>query len=86
VNDSNDGVAVKISDNGRGIPDEIIPKLFIPNFTTKTSGMGLGLAIAKNILEQIGASISFKTIMGEGTTFTLVFPTNNIIHKKDNEV
>jgi len=86
VNSIQDAVEVTITDNGRGIPDEIIPKLFIPNFTTKTSGMGLGLAIVKNILDQIGASISFKTSVGKGTTFNLVFPTIKKIQQKNNEV
>ena len=65
---------IKISDNGRGIPDEVKDKLFMPNFTTKSSGMGLGLAIIKNIIENINGSISFETSLGKGTTFILEFP------------
>jgi two-component system, NtrC family, nitrogen regulation sensor histidine kinase NtrY len=81
----NEEVEVRITDNGRGIPDDIISKLFIPNFTTKSSGMGLGLAIAKNILDQIGATISFKTRLGSGTTFTLCFPLNKQVVKNEDK-
>jgi two-component system nitrogen regulation sensor histidine kinase NtrY len=65
---------IKIKDNGRGIPDEVKDKLFMPNFTTKSSGMGLGLAIIKNIIETIHGRISFVTTPGEGTTFILELP------------
>ena len=67
-------VEIRISDNGRGIPDEVKSKMFMPNFTTKTSGMGLGLAIVKNIIEQLRGKITFTTRIGEGTAFTLQFP------------
>jgi two-component system, NtrC family, nitrogen regulation sensor histidine kinase NtrY len=70
----NSNVYIDITDNGSGIPDEISDKLFTPNFTTKTAGMGLGLTITKNIIEISGGSISFKTILNEGTTFTVVLP------------
>jgi nitrogen fixation/metabolism regulation signal transduction histidine kinase len=72
--ETRDKIQLRISDNGRGIPDDIKPKLFMPNFTTKTSGMGLGLAIVRNALEYIGADISFETELGKGTTFLLEFP------------
>ncbi len=72
--ETRDQIRVRISDNGKGIPEDIKPKLFIPNFTTKTSGMGLGLAIVRNALDYIGADISFETELGKGTTFLLEFP------------
>jgi len=68
---------IKIKDNGRGIPDEVKDKLFVPNFTTKSSGMGLGLAIIKNIIENIQGRISFVTSLGKGTTFILELPEYN---------
>jgi len=71
---NNKEVEIRISDNGRGIPDEVIPKMFMPNFTTKTSGMGLGLAIVKNIVEQLQGKIIFTTKLGKGTEFRLQFP------------
>lgn len=65
---------IKISDNGKGIAEDIKNKLFMPNFTTKTSGMGLGLAIVQNTLEQIGGSISFTTQINKGSTFIIKLP------------
>jgi signal transduction histidine kinase len=65
---------VKISDNGSGIPEEIRDKLFAPSFTTKSSGMGLGLTMVKNIVENAHGNISFKSQIGKGTTFILEFP------------
>ncbi|MEN8904486.1 MAG: ATP-binding protein [Clostridiales bacterium] len=65
---------IEISDNGKGIPKEIKSKLFMPNFTTKTSGMGLGLAIVKNTLEQIGGNISFTTKINNGSIFVIKIP------------
>jgi len=65
---------IEIKDNGTGISDELADKIFIPNFSTKSSGMGLGLAIVKNIIEKAGGTISFKTQIGEGTTFSINLP------------
>jgi signal transduction histidine kinase len=65
---------VKIMDNGKGIPDELGDKLFQPNFTTKSSGMGMGLAIVKNIIENAGGEIRYETELGKGTTFIIELP------------
>lgn len=67
-------VIIHIIDNGLGIIDEAHDKLFAPNFTTKTTGMGLGLAIAKNIIELSGGTIAFSTELNVGTTFTVTLP------------
>ena len=67
-------IIIEITDNGIGIDAEIQDKLFVPNFTTKSAGMGLGLAIAKNIIELTGGTISFTTKVNEGTTFTIILP------------
>jgi nitrogen fixation/metabolism regulation signal transduction histidine kinase len=67
-------VHVEIKDNGSGIPEELGQKIFSPNFTTKTSGTGLGLAFVKQIIESIGGLIRFKTIPGMGTTFFISIP------------
>lgn len=72
---------VKIKDNGKGIHDEVKDKLFTPNFTTKSSGMGLGLAIIKDIVESVHGIIYFETVWGQGTTFIIEIPEyteNNI--------
>ncbi len=70
----NDMVMIKVEDNGEGIPHEIRGKLFQPNFTTKTKGMGLGLAMVKNIVEGFGGKIWFETETGKGTTFYIQLP------------
>jgi nitrogen fixation/metabolism regulation signal transduction histidine kinase len=65
---------VTVTDNGKGIPIELNDKIFSPNFSTKNSGMGLGLAISKKIVEQFGGEIDFVSQENIGTTFTLIFP------------
>lgn len=67
-------IIITVSDNGVGIENEIQNKLFVPNFTTKNTGMGLGLAIAKNIIELSDGTITFNTKLNESTTFTVVLP------------
>jgi two-component system, NtrC family, nitrogen regulation sensor histidine kinase NtrY len=67
-------VLIKIKDNGDGIPDNIQSKIFTPNFTTKTSGTGLGLAMCKRIVEQMNGNIWFETSTEEGTTFFINLP------------
>ena len=61
-------VEISFSDNGPGIPEDVQPKIFLPNFTTKSTGAGLGLAISKNIVEGSGGRIRFETSK-HGTTF-----------------
>jgi nitrogen fixation/metabolism regulation signal transduction histidine kinase len=67
-------VVVKITDNGDGIPENIQEKIFTPNFTTKTSGTGLGLAMCKRITEQMNGQIWFETAEGAGTSFFVQLP------------
>jgi nitrogen fixation/metabolism regulation signal transduction histidine kinase len=66
-------VIIAISDNGCGIEEDLIPKLFTPNFTTKTTGSGLGLAMVKSSMESFGGSVWFKSTVNQGTTFYLEF-------------
>ena len=61
-------IRISISDDGTGIPADIQPRIFMPNFTTKSNGNGLGLAISKHIVEGTGGKISFET-SEKGTTF-----------------
>jgi two-component system nitrogen regulation sensor histidine kinase NtrY len=65
---------VTISDNGKGIPEEIRDRLFQPNFTTKSAGMGMGLAISNNIVKSMGGKIWYETIIQKGTTFHVELP------------
>ena len=66
---SNQHVVVEIKDNGIGIPDEIKDKIFIPSFSTKSKGSGIGLAVAKRGMELAGGKIWFETKTGKGTSF-----------------
>jgi len=67
-------VTVSIKDNGNGISPEMDSKIFIPNFTTKTSGTGLGLAMCKGIVEKLNGKIWFETMEGEWTVFNIELP------------
>lgn len=66
---------VTIKDNGCGIPEENLSRLFEPYFTSKRNGMGLGLASTLNILQSHKAHIDVSSTVGEGTTFVITFPT-----------
>ena len=67
-------VLIKVKDNGSGINEALQSKIFTPNFTTKTSGTGLGLAMSKGIVEQAKGKIWFETEAGVGTTFFVELP------------
>jgi len=64
---------IKITDNGTGIPDEIIDDIFIPFFTTKKTGSGIGLSLCKQIMLLHKGKIQIHTIQGKGTAISLVF-------------
>jgi len=67
-------IVVSVTDNGDGIPEQTQSRIFTPNFTTKTSGTGLGLAMSKGIVEQAKGEIWFVTKEGSGTTFYVKLP------------
>jgi nitrogen fixation/metabolism regulation signal transduction histidine kinase len=67
-------IKISIRDNGSGIPIEMQSKIYTPNFTTKTSGTGLGLAMSKGIVEQALGDLWFETAEGMGTIFYISFP------------
>jgi PAS domain S-box-containing protein len=67
-------IEIRITDTGTGIPPEIRDKLFQPFFTTKSRGLGLGLALCKLIVEAHGGTIAVESIAGKGTTFTVTLP------------
>ena len=60
---------IKISDNGPGIPEDKLDKIFLINFTTKSSGMGLGLTMAKSMIESMNGKIWFNSEQGRGVDF-----------------
>ncbi len=72
--DEKESALVKVSDNGKGIPEPLKDRIFLPNFTTKSSGAGLGLAITKSIVENFRGEIWFTSQPGEGTTFFMRIP------------
>ena len=65
---------ITIADNGSGIADDVRDKIFRPNFTTKATGSGIGLAVAKRGIESAGGRIWFETTEGAGTTFFIELP------------
>ncbi|WP_439129822.1 sensor histidine kinase [Polaribacter sp.] len=69
-----ENLKIVVSDNGKGIPEEVKDLIFEPKFTTKTSGMGLGLGMIRNIIEAYNGTISFTSKEGEGTAFTVILP------------
>ena len=73
----NGTIRVQVRDNGEGIPADMQSRIFVPNFTTKSSGTGLGLAMCKGIAEQAGGRIWFETKTGEGSTFYVELPVAN---------
>ncbi|MBM3903677.1 MAG: GHKL domain-containing protein [Thaumarchaeota archaeon] len=74
LHDTPNDVTMQVSDTGSGIPENILPKIFEPLFTTKQTGTGLGLASCKKIIEQHGGLISATSKENHGTTFTMILP------------
>ena len=72
VSSEEKNLIISVSDNGKGISEDLKELIFEPKFTTKTSGMGLGLAMIKNIIEAYDGSISFSSEEGIGTVFKVV--------------
>jgi two-component system, NtrC family, nitrogen regulation sensor histidine kinase NtrY len=78
---NSDKVIISVSDNGTGIPDELQKRLFTPNFTTKTSGMGLGLSIVKRYIENANGKIWFESEADMGSTFYVELPLMYTVEK-----
>ena len=73
ITNEEDTVLVSVKDNGCGIAAQMKEKIFVPNFTTKSTGTGLGLAMVKNIITAFNGEIWFESKENEGTTFYLRF-------------
>ncbi len=65
---------IEVADNGKGIPEDLQTKIFNPNFTTKSTGMGLGLAIVNKIVSNHKGTITFRTQHNKGTVFIVLLP------------
>jgi C4-dicarboxylate-specific signal transduction histidine kinase len=68
-----DHVIISVKDNGNGIDSDALEKIFVPFFTTKKTGSGIGLSLSRQIMRQHGGQISVKSKLGEGTEFVLRF-------------
>jgi len=69
-----DRVVIEVADDGRGIPPEVLPKLFEPFFSTKEKGSGLGLALSQQIVRDHGGDLTVASTVGRGTTFSINLP------------
>jgi PAS domain S-box-containing protein len=78
-----DYISIKISDEGTGIPAELLEKVFDPYFTTKKDGSGLGLAICHSVIEKHDGSISVESEAGKGTTFTIYLPVTQCMPESE---
>lgn len=76
VSISNDEIDayIDVEDNGKGIDESLHKNIFVPNFTTKSSGTGLGLAFVKQAVENAGGTVKFTSTINKGTIFNLTFP------------
>lgn len=74
LNPGPEKITVTVKDNGQGIPEELKSKMFTPNFTTKSSGMGLGLSIVKRYVESAGGTIWYESAQNIGTSFFIELP------------
>lgn len=68
-----DHILMEISDNGKGIPDDVLDQIFVPFFTTKKEGSGIGLSISKQIMQLHRGNLTVHTQLGSGSTFILKF-------------
>ena len=66
--------SIRVSDDGSGIPAELLPRIFEPRFSTTTSGSGLGLAIVRRLVEGWGGRIEVESEAGQGTTVAVHLP------------
>ena len=63
-----------MADSGRGIPPDVLPRIFDPFFSTKPSGTGLGLSVSDGIVREHGGTIDVESTPGRGTRFTITLP------------
>ena len=68
------GATIEVRDSGPGIPPDVLRRIFEPGFSTKSNGMGLGLAIVEGIVRGHGGAIEARSEPGRGATFTLRLP------------
>ena len=76
LKDTGNVFVISVKDNGKGIKEEDKDQIFLPNFTTKTGGSGVGLSLSYNIVQAAGGTISFESQEGEGAEFIIELPKN----------
>lgn len=64
---------IRVTDNGPGIPDEILEQIFVPFFTTRENGSGIGLSLSRQIMRLHGGSLQVRSIHGKETVFSMIF-------------
>jgi two-component system nitrogen regulation sensor histidine kinase NtrY len=69
-------ITIDVRDDGSGIPADVMPRIFEPHFSTRTSGSGLGLAISRRIIEGWGGTIGVESFAGGGTTIRIALVTS----------
>jgi len=74
LKDTGKAFVISVKDNGKGIKEEDKDRIFLPNFTTKSGGSGVGLSLTYNIVQAAGGTITFESQEGEGTTFVIELP------------
>ena len=74
TNKTDEKFSIIVSDTGIGISEEKAGRIFDPFFTTKGEGLGLGLALTKRIIEEHKGKVDFKSVLGKGSTITMILP------------
>ena len=75
-------LSIIISDTGKGIPEDELPKIFEPFYTTKRNGLGLGLAMTKRVVEEHGGKVNIHSIAGDGSTVVITLPAINKVNSR----
>jgi signal transduction histidine kinase len=75
--DGAEAVVIAVIDDGSGIPEDVLPRIFEPHFSTRTSGSGLGLAITRRMVESWGGEVAIESEVGAGTTVTVTLRAAN---------
>jgi signal transduction histidine kinase len=72
---------IRISDNGPGIPADIVDQIFIPFFTTRENGSGIGLSLSRQIMQLHGGTLRVHSIPGRETVFSMIFALSTTLSK-----
>jgi signal transduction histidine kinase len=74
--EKNNRIFIEVTDNGKGIPEKELSEIFVPFFSTKKEGSGIGLSLSKQIMSLHGGTIKVSSVAGQGTSFFLSFKRN----------